>query len=128
MTNLISMDKKYKTRDGRDVRVLCVDNNGACAEGYPVVAIVDGAVVAFTATGGFYPDSEERDMDLIEVVQEHIVWIEVFKSQDKVISCSYETEGEMVESIQSSKNCNTPYEYTLLATKKIVVTEGEVFS
>lgn len=34
--NKITMDKKYKTRDGRKVRVLCVDKAGE----YPVVALV----------------------------------------------------------------------------------------
>lgn len=35
MTNLISMDKQYKTRDGRDVRVLCTDNvEGGCMDCY----------------------------------------------------------------------------------------------
>lgn len=32
----ISMDKKYQTRDGRPVRLLCVDDT----EPYPVVAII----------------------------------------------------------------------------------------
>lgn len=36
---LISVNKKYKTYDGRDVRVLCVD---APRLEYPVLALVDG--------------------------------------------------------------------------------------
>ena len=45
--NKISMDKQYRTRDGRPVRVLCVDAPGA----FPVVAIVDNGVIQYSAEG-----------------------------------------------------------------------------
>lgn len=128
MTNLISMDKKYKTRDGRDVRVLCVDNLGLCAGSYPVVAIVEGAASVFTATGGFYTESVEHELDLVEVVQEYVVWVEVFKSFDDILSCSYESENAMRNSINDSFESNNKEGYQLIATKKVVVTEGEFCS
>ena len=40
MSNLIDMDKTYKTRDGRAVRILCVDLNKSVEGTYPVVAAV----------------------------------------------------------------------------------------
>lgn len=125
MNKLISMDKKYKTRDGRDVRVLCIDNNGACAEGYPVVATVDGVVAAFTATGCFYIDSEEHYIDLVELAQEHSVWLELCTHCGDVTSHVYETEEDMLNSIRHSQAQSADYPYTLLATKKVVITEGE---
>lgn len=60
-----SMDKKYTTREGRPVRLLCTDAPGV----YPVVALVDGLATAqsFTAEGGFQV-TQAHSLDLIEVV------------------------------------------------------------
>jgi hypothetical protein len=80
--NTISMDKKYKTRDGRDVRVLCVDRTHPR---YPVIALIfdtDGVeeYSAFSSTGGFHGNGHESDSDLIEQPKEHTidVWAAVF--------------------------------------------------
>ena len=123
MSNLISMDKCYKTRDGQNVRLLCTDNTTGGV--YLVVAIVEGAVHLYTADGKYYSNEDGSPMDLIEVAQEHSVWIELFKSNEDIVSCAYESEDEMFKSIQASKESATEYEYTLLATKKITVVEGE---
>lgn len=128
MTNLISMDKRYKTRDGRDVRVLCTDNLGVCAGSYPVVAIVEGAVSMFTAKGGFHVENVEHDLDLIEQPQEHSVWIELCKRYGSICSYVYETEEDMYISIRHSQAQNYACPYTLLATKKVVVAGGEFCS
>ena len=127
MGNLISMDKQYKTRDGRDVRVLCTDNLGVCAGSYPVVAVVEGAVSMFTSTGGFHANATEHDLDLIEQ-QEHYVWVEVFKSHGDILSCSYESENSMRNSINDSFESNNKEGYQLIATKKVVLVEGEFCS
>lgn len=62
----ISMEKKYRTRDGRDVRILCVDGHGD----YPVVGIVIEGNSAFPSSwkeDGRYFSSDTTNMDLIEV-------------------------------------------------------------
>jgi len=63
---MINMTKKYRTRDGRYVRVLCVDREGT----QPVVALVkytDGTecLAAFDADGKYR--GVPSDFDLIEV-------------------------------------------------------------
>ena len=124
MSKLISMDKKYKTRDGRDVRLLCTDNLGVCAGSYPVVAIVEGAASVFTATGGFYTESVEHGLDLIEVVQEHELWVEIFSHDAFIDAIGHRTKEGLQESINDSCNMSSK-RYKLLATKKITYVEGE---
>lgn len=66
----ISMDKKYKTRDGRPVRILCVDRKD---REYPVVALVQEredyeSVQSFTGKGNFMIHYDGDNYDLIEVL------------------------------------------------------------
>lgn len=63
---MISMDKKYRTVGGAEVRVLCVDKPGD----YPVVAIVGVAVYTYTMTGQ-YAKGSRHHLDLVEVPQEY---------------------------------------------------------
>lgn len=126
MTNLISMSKRYKTRGGRDVRVLCTDNLQGGV--WTVVSLIDGLTSVHTSTGRYYDFEEECELDLIEQPQEHSVWIEVFKSHGDILSCSYESENSMRNSIKNSLESNTKEGYQLIATKKVVVAEGEFCS
>ena len=66
MIKPISMDKQYKTRDGRSVRILCVDREDSS---FPVVALVSGSkggqgVISYPSNGTY---GEESYYDLIEV-------------------------------------------------------------
>lgn len=56
----IEMNKKYKTRSGIDVRIICVDKGGK----YPVVGIVGENIRTFTETG---VSSLYDDLDLVEI-------------------------------------------------------------
>jgi hypothetical protein len=64
--NEIEMNKKYRTRDGRPARVICVDAKGA----QPVIALVphgDGeSIIRTSLAAKFYPN-KECELDLIEV-------------------------------------------------------------
>jgi hypothetical protein len=65
----ISMDKKYKTRDGRPVRILCVD----AKRHYPVVGLIangesDEDLGSWPEDGSSYI-GVARDDDLVEVVE-----------------------------------------------------------
>ena len=80
------MDKRYKTRDGRDVRVLCVDLKN---DNYPVLSVVtnkDGfqIVIQHSSDGHYYEDGEDSDVDLIEQPEEHTidVWAVLYKKDD----------------------------------------------
>jgi len=61
---MISMDKTYKTRDGCDVRIACV-NAGSNA---PVVAVVNDETMVYAADGRFFSAIQRESVwDLIEV-------------------------------------------------------------
>lgn len=63
----ISMDKKYKTRDGRPVRIVCVDLKNPT---HPVLALVMNAseeTIITCTKGGDYVGNHEHKLDLIEV-------------------------------------------------------------
>jgi hypothetical protein len=122
--NLISMDKKYKTRDGRDVRVLCVD---ACEGHYPVVAVVDNEAWQMTKFGAFSA-IDFTGNDLVEVPEEKTVWLEIYR---------YKYWGDAdCDSIRYHNNLSDLKEhikimgensgrYKLIAIKKITYVEGE---
>lgn len=86
--NKISMDKKYRTRDGRDVRVLCTDFTNH----EQVVALVAGVnssrenLMTFDAYGKYASFEVETPFDLIEVTP-----YEDFKIDDKVLVRRYES-------------------------------------
>lgn len=62
--SMIEMGKKYKTRDGRSARVICIDREGAC----PVIALIQTdfheAIIPYRADG---THSHHKVSDLIEV-------------------------------------------------------------
>lgn len=69
--NKIEMGKKYRTRDGREARVLCTDRKD---DKHPVVAMIGNSapprteqVVTLSATGGYISDGRPSEIDLIEV-------------------------------------------------------------
>ena len=61
---MINIDKKYKTRDGREVRLLCTDAPGI----YPVVGIIAGlsGINTWSITGESYV-FQGKVFNLIEV-------------------------------------------------------------
>ena len=75
---MISMDKKYKTRDNQKVRILATDIDN---EVYPVAAEISGCIYEFTNEGYFYPYRGINKLDLIEVSP-----YEDLKIDDKVIA------------------------------------------
>lgn len=76
---MISMDKKYRTRDGRDVRLLCVDGPDLL----PVIGIIEGDSHAscwglsgrLSDVGRYHPN------DLIEYHEPDIrtIWVNVYQ-------------------------------------------------
>ena len=64
---MIEMGKKYKTKTGLSVRILCTDLQD---KNYPIVAAImqdnEEIVVSFTETGKFI-ENKEYGLDLIEV-------------------------------------------------------------
>lgn len=81
----ISMDKKYKTREGRPVKILCIDRNHRY---YPVIALTidkTGTILCCTEEGKFQLLGEEKSCnDLVEVSP-----YEDFKIDDPVMVTDY---------------------------------------
>lgn len=83
----ISMDKKYKTRGGKRVRILCTDLG--CV--HPVVfADETGMLVSTHADGRYYNDGTESKLDLIEEAPEITVefWINIYQDNEHHIHLS----------------------------------------
>ena len=83
---MIDMNKSYKTRDGRAVRVLCVDRNG---KDYPVVALVPNDVGqemlrAHTGEGRYLGPTDKHDYDLIEIQPSVVFWVNVSHRKNSV--------------------------------------------
>jgi len=80
----ITMDKKYKTRNGKSVRVLCTDMLRPKQTPYPIVALVEWfneqeRVINYTKRGS-YSKGTEHSFDLVEVSE----WDD-FKIDEKVL-------------------------------------------
>lgn len=60
---MIDMKKRYRTRDGRDVRLLCVDGPAK----YSVVGLVENSLLTWTEYGYFDTRDDTEHLDLIEV-------------------------------------------------------------
>jgi len=94
MSDLISMDKQYKTRDGRAVEVLKVDINH---HNFPVAIVVtnlDGSQCTGTrtSTGRMYV-GKEHEADLIEVkprVKQN-VWLNVYPEKRPCVHLTRES-------------------------------------
>jgi hypothetical protein len=86
---MIEMGKKYQTRDGRAVRILCVD--GPDPE-YPVVGWEEGNVnvLVWKADGRYNPDVSIH-ADLIPVPTKHEGWLVI-----SWISSGHYLDGEVV--------------------------------
>jgi hypothetical protein len=91
----ITMNGKYQTRDGRKVRVLCVDRK---VKDYKVVALIlseDGSYEgyrAFTAFGE-YVLSDFNEQDLIPVKTKREAWINIHNDGCDVVQL-YKTKEE----------------------------------
>lgn len=98
---MISMDKKYRTRDGRPVRVLATDARGD----QPVVGLVwnieqdKEAVMRWSIDGLWSPLSDEIELDLIEVKPriKRTYWANVYRSHD----CLHSSRKEADEKAQA---------------------------
>lgn len=77
---MIEMGKKYTTRDGRAVRILCVDRQAYSNESVMALISEKGGenIYAFHSDGHFYPLGDSP-LDLIPVPTKHEGWILVSK-------------------------------------------------
>jgi len=83
---MIEMGKKYQTRDGRAVRILCVDGNEKC---WPIVGFIgDRLGVDSWSINGLHEAGKESASDLIPVPTKHAGWGVIrMRSRPNDISC-----------------------------------------
>ncbi len=88
------------TRDGRPVRILAFDVEGAR---YPVVAAVktlDGkreAIQMYTESGEYSYVVAKHDYDLVMARVKHRAWVNVYKSEQYHIVDTFDTEEEAIK-------------------------------
>ncbi len=98
---IVEMGKKYKTRDGREVRIYATDGYGV----HPIHGSIrarsgDGWIACmWSLSGAWCLNSEEHDNDLIEVKPriQREVWLNVYPSG--IQHCTHDTK-ELAD-----KNC-----------------------
>lgn len=91
--NKISLDKQYRTRDGREVRIYAVDAVGK----HPVVGIVRALAddddpdrwdaETWSATGRYYYPGDDREESLLDLIEarpriKRTVWLNVYRDND----------------------------------------------
>lgn len=80
-TPLFEVGKTYKTRDGHDARVICVD---AESDAFPVIALIGGCPYALTREGRFYFCKKENTIhDIVAPAPEKIVrYVNIYCESD----------------------------------------------
>lgn len=78
---MIDINKKYRTRDGREVRIYATDG-GAGASIHGAIKTETGWLTTAWGVRGNYWCNEDHDHDLIEFRPRHkrTVWLHVFKN------------------------------------------------
>jgi hypothetical protein len=118
----VSMDKQYKTRDRRDVRVLCVDADSVY---YPVIALVNNISPVTYSINGEHDIGTESPLDLIEQQEEKTVWLEIYRYSTWDISesnvCNLYNSYEELE----RNMCKSYKGYHNIAIKKITYVAGD---
>lgn len=83
---MISMDKKYKYRNGEPARILCVDSGD---EEYPVISLNSSGEVLFHSTSGRMTQLAEFEWDLIELSK-----YADFKDNEEVVCWNLDERGK----------------------------------
>ena len=120
---MISIDKKYQTRNGNPVRILCVDNED---KDYPVVTSSEGVINSYTKYGKFYSGTDMEDsLDLIELPDATTVdvYIGIYKDTNGIIDSAYwQSKVHFDDWVENSRDA-------IIATKKVTfdVQHGEFY-
>ncbi len=113
--------KKIITRDGRAVKIICIDAKG----NFPVIGLVADDVndassetpISFTTNGKYWNNQNERadsPLDLFFASEKHEGWINIYKGEESYYPGAglYSTKEEAIE--ESKK-----FEDSYIATIKI---------
>ena len=105
----IEMNKKYKTKDGRAVRIYAVDGIGRYSV-HGAIDVGDGySVRTWTYDGYRYSDEEEDCGDLVEVKEDWEVLVEHFENKGKPVFIVFNNEvclcADMKQCEYSREHC-----------------------
>jgi len=104
---MISKDKTYRTRDGREVRIYATDGGGA----YPVHGAVLGtnfwSTTNWSENGSYRINHDDHEYDLIEVRPRHkrTVWLNAY--------------GDNTNSVYGSKEAADRFTHCRIACIKV---------
>lgn len=103
-----------RTRDGRDVRIVCFDMNNPT---YPIVAIINDknceyeSPHIYKADGKYNPDSDiNSDFDLFMKTKRHSGWVNIYANTDYDFDLGYcgsiySTKEEAIKNIYQNQKC-----------------------
>ena len=79
---MIDINKKYRTRDGREVRIYSTDTERAKKEVHGAIKDKDGWYMLAWSKNGIF-SNVDRNLDLIEVPHRHkrTMWINVYSEE-----------------------------------------------
>ena len=89
---MIEMGKKYQTRDGRAVRILCVDGPNIV---WPIVGYIgDSHDISFWTLNGFHGSTMDPSLDLIPLPTKHEMWALMDTHSTTIKGYRYGTKAE----------------------------------
>ena len=108
----ITMQGKYQTRNGRAVRILCVDGPGF----EPVIGIVEGEDEpdVWTPSGSWYSGDREGPWDILPVPTKHEAWMAI--SNKSGLPLADARRGVWLDRGDAVAFCNQADEHVVLVT------------
>src|SRR3990167_4901835 len=111
----IDMNKKYKTRNGMDVRILCTDKiHAPSVVGLVLLPSGKESLGLWHSDGAVHSQGIESPDDLIEVKEKRVLWINIYKSKigpNEILSFSYSTKNDADESASTNRIACVKVEY-----------------
>ena len=111
---LANPSKKIITRDGRAVKIICIDAKGS----FPVIGLVADAVtdvssespISFTTNGSYWNahnyENSKSPLDLFFASEKHEGWINIFKTSNNIAVLGQSSIFESKEDAEKNgKDC-----------------------
>ena len=101
----IRMDRKYQTRDGRPVRILCVDANRDCR----IVGLVlsekgKEELIAWYPNGNYMVSSYSNEYDLINAKTKKEGWVNIYPDESCIVTQGIHDSKEKADAIRAFLN------------------------
>ena len=102
--------RKIVTRDGRNVRIICIDAKG----NFPIVALIETLDSTtevphkFKKNGHFFTGNEDYHLNLFFAPEKHEGWINLYENEDGIswISPNYFTSKKAAEEEGKTHTCS----------------------